>query len=61
MVTASSSIHPLNLTKADQSLPPSFPYFGPPPFIEYKRESSDGDITIDMHQGFFVIFNDVEK
>ena len=61
LVTAFPSICPLKLTKADQSQLPSFPYFDPSPFIAYERESSAGDITIDVHQGFFVIFKDVKK
>ena len=49
------------MIKDDQSQSPSVLCFGPPPFFEYKRDSSAGDTTIDVHQGFFIIFNDVEK
>ena len=53
LVTAVLSICPQKLGKADQSQPPSIPCFGPPPFVAYKKESSSGDITIDVHQGTF--------
>ena len=43
----------LKLSKAVQSQPPSRPCFGPPLFMAYKWESSAGDITIDVCQGFF--------
>ena len=53
LAIAALSICPLKLAKADQSQPPSIPCFGPPIFIAYKKESSSGDITIDVHQGSF--------
>ena len=44
---------PVNLSpEADQSQSPSYPCFGPPLFVAYKRESSAGDIIIDVHLGF---------
>ena len=52
---------PPKLTKADQLQPPSFPMLWSTPFVEYKRENSAGDITIDMCQGFFLQFQWCQK
>ena len=55
------SICPLKLAKADQSQPPSIPCFGPPLFVAYKKESSPGDITIDVHQGSFCQYAEMQR
>ena len=61
LAAAFLSVCPQKLTKADQSQPTSFPCFDPPLFVAYKREGSVGDITIDVHQGFFLKYAMMSK
>ena len=61
LATASLSICPLKLAKADQLQPPSIPCCGLPHCVAYKKEGSSGDITIDMYQGSFCKYAEMQK
>ena len=61
LATAVLSICPLKVAKADQSQPPSAPCFGPPLFMEYKKESSSGDITIDVCQDSYCQYAETQR
>ena len=62
LVTVVLLICPLKLGKADQQLqPPSIPCFGPLLFVAYKKESSWGDVTIDVCQGSFCQYAEMQR
>ena len=60
LATVVLSTCPLKLAKADQLQPPSI-QLSPPLFVAYKKESSSGDNIIDVCQGSFCKYAEMQS